>query len=123
MAFPLYVTFVASTLTLDQILTVPMPLIPGDQLFNNYCRFHRRLHEIGPGAAVSTMLTNSLIMALAIAIGKITISIIASFAIVYFRFPTQFLLLDDLRHADAAGRVSSRRSRSWPTRHAIPTRG
>ncbi len=35
-AFPLYVTFVASTLTLDQILTVPMPLLPGDQLVHNY---------------------------------------------------------------------------------------
>ena len=35
-AFPLYVTFVASTLTLEQILTVPMPLVPGDQLWNNY---------------------------------------------------------------------------------------
>ena len=35
-AFPLYVTFVASTLTYDQIVTVPMPLLPGDQLFENY---------------------------------------------------------------------------------------
>ena len=35
-AFPLYVTFVASTLTLEQILTVPMPLLPGDQFLNNY---------------------------------------------------------------------------------------
>ena len=35
-AFPVYVTFVASTLTLEQILTVPMPLLPGDQLRKNY---------------------------------------------------------------------------------------
>jgi len=35
-AFPLYVTFVASTLTLEQIMQVPMPLIPGDQLLQNY---------------------------------------------------------------------------------------
>jgi len=28
--FPLYVTFVASTLTYDQIITVPMPLLPGN---------------------------------------------------------------------------------------------
>jgi sn-glycerol 3-phosphate transport system permease protein len=86
-AFPLYVTFVASTLTLDQILTVPMPLIPGDQLFNNYSQVLAAGSTRGSGAAVSTMLTNSLIMALGIAIGKIAISIIASFAIVYFRFP------------------------------------
>ena len=35
-AFPLYITFVASTLTLEQILSVPMPLVPGDQLWTNY---------------------------------------------------------------------------------------
>jgi len=34
--FPLYVTFVASTLTLDQILNVPMPLTPGSHLWENY---------------------------------------------------------------------------------------
>jgi len=86
-AFPLYVTFVASTLTLDQILTVPMPLVPGDQLWNNYSQVLGAGSTRGSGAPVSTMLMNSLIMALGIAIGKISISIIASFAIVYFRFP------------------------------------
>ena len=86
-AFPVYVTFVASTLTLDQILTVPMPLLPGDQFLHNYSQVLSAGSTKGSGAAVSTMLKNSLIMALAIAIGKITISIIASFAIVYFRFP------------------------------------
>jgi sn-glycerol 3-phosphate transport system permease protein len=86
-AFPLYVTFVASTLTLDQILTVPMPLLPGDQFLHNYSQVLSAGSTKGSGAAVSTMLKNSLIMALAIAIGKISISIIASFAIVYFRFP------------------------------------
>jgi sn-glycerol 3-phosphate transport system permease protein len=86
-AFPLWVTFVASTLTLDQILSVPMPLLPGDQFVNNYSQVLAAGSTKGSGAAVSTMLLNSLVMALAIAIGKITISIIASFAIVYFRFP------------------------------------
>ena len=86
-AFPLYITFVASTLTLDQILTVPMPLLPGDQFLQNYSQVLAAGSTKGSSAAVSTMLKNSLIMALAIAIGKIAISIIASFAIVYFRFP------------------------------------
>jgi sn-glycerol 3-phosphate transport system permease protein len=86
-AFPLYVTFVASTLTLEQILTVPMPLLPGDQFLQNYSQVLTAGSTKGSSAAVSTMLKNSLIMALAIAIGKIAISIIASFAIVYFRFP------------------------------------
>ena len=86
-AFPVYVTFVASTLTLDQIISVPMPLLPGDQFLQNYSQVLAAGSTKGSGAAVSTMLKNSLIMALAIAIGKIAISIIASFAIVYFRFP------------------------------------
>src|ERR1700757_3537382 len=86
-AFPLYVTFVASTLTLEQILTVPMPLLPGDHLVENYRQVLTAGSTKGSQAAVATMLKNSLIMALAIAIGKIAISIIASFAIVYFRFP------------------------------------
>ncbi len=86
-AFPLYVTFVASTLTAEQILTVPMPLLPGDQFLQNYSQVLAAGSTKGSSAPVSTMLMNSLIMALAIAIGKIAISIIASFAIVYFRFP------------------------------------
>ena len=86
-AFPLYVTFVASTLTLDQIVQVPMPLLPGDQLIKNYAQVLTAGSAKGSSAAVATMLGNSLIMALSIAIGKIAISIIASFAIVYFKFP------------------------------------
>jgi len=86
-AFPIYVTFVASTLTLDQIMTVPMPLVPGDQLFANYSQVLKAGTTGGSQASVAQMLLNSTIMALAIALGKIAISIIASFAIVYFRFP------------------------------------
>jgi sn-glycerol 3-phosphate transport system permease protein len=86
-AFPIYVTFVASTLTLDQIMTVPMPLVPGDQLLANYSQVLKAGTTGGSQASVAQMLLNSTVMALAIALGKIAISIIASFAIVYFRFP------------------------------------
>ena len=86
-AFPLYVTFVASTLTLDEILTVPMPLLPGDQLWENYSKALLAGAKGGAAAPVARMMLNSLVMALAIAFGKIAISLIASFAIVYFRFP------------------------------------
>jgi sn-glycerol 3-phosphate transport system permease protein len=86
-AFPLYVTFVASSLRLEDIMALPMPLVPGDQLLENYSQVLTAGTTTGSKAAVSTMLFNSLVMALGIAIGKIAISIIASFAIVYFRFP------------------------------------
>ena len=86
-AFPLYVTFVASTLSLEQIMQVPMPLVPGEHLLANYSQVLGAGTTTGSKAAVSRMLFNSLAMALAIPLGKIAISIIASFAIVYFRFP------------------------------------
>jgi sn-glycerol 3-phosphate transport system permease protein len=86
-AFPLYVTFVASTLTYDQIVTVPMPLLPGDQFFENYSQVLAAGSTKGSSAPVSTMLVNSFIMAIGVALGKIAISIISAFAIVYFRFP------------------------------------
>jgi sn-glycerol 3-phosphate transport system permease protein len=86
-SFPLYVTFVASTHTLDDILKVPMPLLPGDQLWANYWQALTAGTSKDVTAPVGRMLLNSLVMALAIALGKIAISIIASFAIVFFRFP------------------------------------
>jgi sn-glycerol 3-phosphate transport system permease protein len=86
-AFPLWVTFVASTQTLEQISTVPMSLLPGEHLVENYKQVLTAGTTQGSKAAVSRMLFNSLVMALGIAFGKILISIIASFAIVYFRFP------------------------------------
>ncbi len=86
-AFPLYVTFVASTLTYDQIITVPMPLVPGDQFFENYSQVLSAGSHKGSAAPVSTMLLNSFVMAVTVAVGKIAISIISAFAIVYFRFP------------------------------------
>jgi sn-glycerol 3-phosphate transport system permease protein len=86
-AFPLYITFVGSTLTLDEIIRVPMPLVPGDQFWTNYTQVLTAGTARGAAAPVGQMMFNSLVMALVIAFGKIAISIIASFAIVYFRFP------------------------------------
>ena len=86
-AFPLYVTFVASTRSLEDILSVPMPLLPGDRLWENYSQVLAAGTTKGVAAPVGSMMFNSLVMALAIACGKIAISIIASFAIVFFRFP------------------------------------
>jgi sn-glycerol 3-phosphate transport system permease protein len=86
-AFPLYVTFVASTLTFEEIMSVPMPLLPGGRLIENYSQVLFAGTTTGSHAAVGRMLLNSLIMALVVPLGKISISILSSFAIVYFRFP------------------------------------
>ncbi len=86
-AFPVYVTFVASTHSLERIMQVPMPLVPGDQLVENYSQVLAAGSTKGSKAAAARMLVNSTVMALVIPIGKILISIISAFAIVYFRFP------------------------------------
>jgi sn-glycerol 3-phosphate transport system permease protein len=86
-ALPVYVTFVASTLAADEVLQSPMPLVPGSHLFENY----RTVIAQGASSNVTTapvgrMMVNSLITALVIAFGKIGISLLSAFAIVYFRF-------------------------------------
>lgn len=87
-AFPLYVTFVASTQTAQEILQAPMSLVPGNRMVENYVE---ALRGTGMGAAsnapVARMMMVSLITALTIALGKIAISLLSAFAIVYFRFP------------------------------------
>jgi sn-glycerol 3-phosphate transport system permease protein len=86
-AFPLYITFIASTLTMEQVLQAPMPLLPGDQFLNNYTRVLTAGSTRGSAAPVGQMMLNSFVMAMVIAVGKIAISIISAFAIIYFRFP------------------------------------
>lgn len=81
--FPIWLAFVASTVSQPEIVSPPMPLLPGDQFWENY---KRALFD-GINAPVSTMLVNSLIMAIGIAVGKIVISLLSAFAIVYFSFP------------------------------------
>ena len=86
-AFPVYVTFVASTLPLEEIMVAPMPLVPGDRLIENYSQVLFAGTATGSKAPVATMLFNSTVVALCITTGKIVISLISAFAIVYFRFP------------------------------------
>ena len=81
--FPIYLAFVASTVTQLDIVRPPMPLVPGGHFVDNY----RSALLSGVNAPVWRMLMNTMIMALGITIGKISISIISAYAIVYFRFP------------------------------------
>lgn len=85
--FPIWLAFVASTVTQPEIVSPPMPLWPGGHFLENY----KKALFSGVNVPVSTMLLNSLIMAMGIAIGKIVISLLSAFAIVYFRFPGKIL--------------------------------
>lgn len=86
-AFPIYVTFVASSHSLQGVVQSPMPLVPGDHLIDNYALALGRGAAVLQSAPVARMMFNSLVMALGITFGKIAISIVAAFAIVYFKFP------------------------------------
>src|SRR5262249_14262535 len=86
--FPVWMTFVGSTHDQATMLRAPVPLLPGSHLFENYAQ----ILTTGFGAGFSRVpiwltLINSMAMALGVALGKIAISIISAFAIVYFRFP------------------------------------
>jgi sn-glycerol 3-phosphate transport system permease protein len=86
-ALPLYVAFVASTLSFDQVTSVPMPMLPGGNIIENYTHVLEHGSTTASKAPVGPMMWNSLVMALGVAIGKIAISMLSAFAIVYFRFP------------------------------------
>ena len=90
-AFPIYYTFVASTHTLQTILRPPLPLLPGREFFANYSQaLFGGVERIG-GVGVGTLLWNTTVMALGIAVGKIAISILSAYAIVFFRFPFRMI--------------------------------
>ena len=87
LAFPVYVCFIGSTHEQSLISNGQMPLTPGDLFFETY---YKTIFIGTSGTTrepVGQMLLNSFIMASVIACGKIAISIISSFAIVYFKFP------------------------------------
>jgi sn-glycerol 3-phosphate transport system permease protein len=91
-ALPVYITFVASTHTAAEVVQSPMPMLPGSHLIENYTQALLGTgNSQGSNAAVGRMMFVSLVTALIIAIGKIAISLLSAFAIVYFRFPFRML--------------------------------
>ena len=86
--FPLYLAFVASTHTAQDIVQAPMPLLPGSNFWQIY---RETLFGGGSGAGstapVAHMMWVSFVTAMVITVGKIAISLLSAFAIVYFRFP------------------------------------
>jgi sn-glycerol 3-phosphate transport system permease protein len=93
-AFPVYVTLIASTQTSQQIVqTVPMSLAPGGHMLETYrvALFGGETSYGSKVAPVAPMLWVSFVSAMVIAIGKIAISLLSAFAFVYFRFPGRSL--------------------------------
>ena len=77
--FPIIYSLIAATLPLEEVSKVPMPLIPGDQFIVN-------IKEAWSRGDLGTQIVNSFVMASGITIGKIAISMIGAFSIVYFDY-------------------------------------
>ena len=77
--FPIFYTIVAATLPLEEVAKVPMPLFPGDQFWIN-------INTAWETGILGTQLMNSFIMASGITIGKIVVSMLGAFSIVYFDY-------------------------------------
>lgn len=86
-AFPVWLTFVASTWDASTIINGKLPLYPGPHFFENYYRVLFVGTSSTTREPVATMMFNSFVMAMTIALGKIFISVLSAYAIVYYRFP------------------------------------
>ena len=86
-AFPVYITLIAASHETSTIVQAPMPLTPGGHFLENFWAALTGSSS-GPGstAPVSRMMFVSLVIALVVPVGKIAISLLSAFAIVYFRF-------------------------------------
>jgi sn-glycerol 3-phosphate transport system permease protein len=86
--FPIYLALVGSTHSAQDMAQSPIPIWFGQDAWLNYRTI---LFGEGPGVTsqvpVARMLWVSLVTALSIAFGKIVISLLSAFAIVYFNFP------------------------------------
>ena len=78
-AFPLYYAFVISTQTVQEVIARPPMLVPSGHALENYAEAWSR-------AKMPRLLWNSAIVAVVSATGKIVISMLSAFAIVYFNF-------------------------------------
>ena len=87
LCFPVWVALVASTHPGEALTKSPIPMWFGDHAVENYRQLLIEGVPAAGGVPLSTMMFNSLVMAIGITFGKIAISLISAFAIVYFRFP------------------------------------
>ena len=84
---PIYMAIVASSHDVSAMLKAPTPFLPGSHFFENYKNLLLGNSQLIGGVSIFEMLSNSFIMAMLIAIGKIFCSVISAYAFVYFNFP------------------------------------
>lgn len=82
--FPVYYCLVAATLPIEEVLKIPMTMVPGSQLTENVRSALEKTN-------LSAQLWNSFLVAMGVSLGKIAISIVSAYAIVYFPFRFRML--------------------------------
>ena len=87
MLMPLYLAIVAASHEGSAMMHAPLPVFPGTSLFKNIQTVLTQGLSVAGGEPISSMLLNSLWMALCIAVGKIILALTSAFALVYFDFP------------------------------------
>ncbi|WP_249975323.1 sn-glycerol-3-phosphate ABC transporter permease UgpE [Vreelandella olivaria] len=87
--FPVYIALVASTQAPGELMRGTIPLLPGAHGIENYTRMWQSGVSSAGTPSAAQMLWNSFVMAMAITVGKLSISLLSAFAIVYFRFRFQ----------------------------------
>ena len=93
-ALPVYVAIIASTHDIATLMSGPVPLWPGSHLIENYSMILTSASAANGLPNYSHMALNSLIMAVVITIGKISISILSAFASIYFRMKRMVTVQD-----------------------------
>ena len=87
-AFPIYTALIGSTHDAATIGRGDLPLYPGSHGVENYTQaWSQGSGERVKASPVAKMMANSFVMALVIAVGKIAVSLISAYAVVFFRFP------------------------------------
>ena len=86
-AFPIYLAFVASSHNPQELMQSPMPLLPGSHLWASYSAALNGGGQNNAGMPVARMIWVSFVITMIITVGKISISLLSAFAVVYFRFP------------------------------------
>jgi sn-glycerol 3-phosphate transport system permease protein len=91
-AFPIYMAVVGSTHDAGTIGRGDLPLYPGPSTLGNYAQaWSRGSGERVQAVPVARMMLNSFVMALVITAGKIAVSILSAYAVVFFRFPLRMV--------------------------------
>lgn len=77
MLVPLYLTFVAATLTMQEVSQIPPPLLPGSHLFENIATAWSK-------SDFGQKFLNSFILAIGVVSGKVVLAAMTAFGIVFF---------------------------------------